>query len=173
MKKNTINILSIIFITCISVNLFAKEINIYSHRQPFLINPFLELFTNETGIKTNVIYSKKGLAQRLQSEGENSPADVILTVDIGRLYIYSDLNLLASIESKKLIENVPSHLRSPENNWFALSKRARVIAVNKEKIKDGEITRLEDLADPKWKGQICSRPGSHVYNRGIMASVLA
>ena len=172
-RKNTINILSIIFITCISVNLFAKEINIYSHRQPFLINPFLELFTNETGIKTNVIYSKKGLAQRLQSEGENSPADVILTVDIGRLYIYSDLNLLASIESKILIENVPSHLRSPENNWFALSKRARVIAVNKEKIKDGEITRLEDLANPKWKGQICSRPGSHVYNRGIMASVLA
>ena len=173
MKKNTINILSIIFITCFSLNLFAKEINIYSHRQPFLINPFLELFTNETGIKTNVIYSKKGLAQRLQSEGENSPADVILTVDIGRLYIYSDLNLLASIESKKLIENVPSHLRSPKNNWFALSKRARVIAVNKEKIKDGEITRLEDLADSKWKGQICSRPGSHVYNRGIMASVLA
>ena len=83
------------------------------------------------------------------------------------------MNLLASIESKKLIENVPSHLRSPENTWFAFSKRARVIVVNKEIIKDGEITRLEDLASPKWKGQICSRPGSHVYNRGIMASVLA
>ena len=83
------------------------------------------------------------------------------------------MNLLASIESKKLIENVPSHLRSPENTWFAFSKRARVIVVNKEIIKDGEITRLEDLANPKWKGQICSRPGSHVYNRGIMASVLA
>ena len=80
---------------------------------------------------------------------------------------------MASIESKKLIENVPPHLRSPENTWFAFSKRARVLAVNKEKIKDGAITRLEDLADPKWKGQICSRPGSHVYNRGIMASVLA
>jgi iron(III) transport system substrate-binding protein len=173
MKKNTINILSVIFITCFSVNLFAKEINIYSHRQPFLINPFLEEFTNETGIKTNVIYSKKGLAQRLQSEGENSPADVILTVDIGRLYIYSDLDLLAQINSDKLIKSIPSHLRSPDNYWFALSKRARVIAVNKDVIKDGEITRLEDLADPKWKGQICSRPGSHVYNRGIMASVLA
>tara|TARA_Y100000766_G_C18790282_1_gene547865 strand:+ start:9 stop:1028 length:1020 start_codon:yes stop_codon:yes gene_type:complete len=173
MKKNTINILSIIFITCFTVNLFAKEINIYSHRQPFLINPFLELFTNETGIKTNVIYSKKGLAQRLQSEGENSPADVILTVDIGRLYIYSDLKLLASIHSDKLIENIPSHLRSAENQWFALSKRARVIVVNKDKINEGEISRLEDLADPKWRGQICSRPGSHVYNRGIMASVIA
>tara|TARA_Y100000022_G_C13230077_1_gene366900 strand:+ start:208 stop:1227 length:1020 start_codon:yes stop_codon:yes gene_type:complete len=173
MKKNTINILSVIFITCFSINLFAKEINIYSHRQPFLINPFLDEFTNETGIKTNVIYSKKGLAQRLQSEGENSPADVILTVDIGRLYIYSDLDLLAQINSNKLINSIPSHLRSPDNYWFALSKRARVIAVNKDVIKDGDITRLEDLADPKWNGQICSRPGSHVYNRGIMASVLA
>ena len=133
----------------------------------------MEEFTNETGIKTNVIYSKKGLAQRLQSEGENSPADVILTVDIGRLYIYSDLDLLAQINSDKLIKSIPSHLRSPDNYWFALSKRARVIAVNKDVIKDGEITRLEDLANPKWKGQICSRPGSHVYNRGIMASVLA
>ena len=173
MKKNTINILSVIFITCFSVNLFAKEINIYSHRQPFLINPFLEEFTNETGIKTNVIYSKKGLAQRLQSEGENSPADVILTVDIGRLYIYSDLDLLAQINSDKLIQSIPSHLRSPDNYWFALSKRARIIAVNKDVIKEGEITRIEDLADSKWNGQICSRPGSHVYNRGIMASVIA
>ena len=163
----------VIFTILSTPSVLSKEINIYSHRQPFLINPFLEEFTNETGIKTNVIYSKKGLAQRLQSEGENSPADVILTVDIGRLYIYSDLDLLAQINSDKLIKSIPSHLRSPDNYWFALSKRARVIAVNKDVIKDGEITRLEDLADPKWNGQICSRPGSHVYNRGIMASVLA
>ena len=162
-----------IIILFFSTNIFSKEINIYSHRQPFLINPFLELFTEQTGIQTNVIYSKKGLAQRLQSEGENSPADVVLTVDIGRLYIYADLNLLAEINSPKLIANIPSHLRSGDNTWFGLSKRARVIAVHKDKIKDGDIKRLEDLADPKWKGQICSRPGSHVYNRGIMASVLA
>ncbi len=152
---------------------FAKEINIYSHRQPFLINPFLELFTEETGIKTNVVYSKKGLAQRLKAEGENSPADVILTVDIGRLYIYDDLNLLLPIESQKLTNNIPTYLRSPDSTWFGLSKRARVIVVNKNKIKEGDITRIEDLADSRWKGQICSRPGSHVYNRGIMASVLA
>ena len=156
-----------------SPSLFSKEINIYSHRQPFLINPFLELFTEETGIKTNVIYSKTGLAQRLKAEGENSPADVILTVDIGRLYIYDDLNLLASVDSAKLINNIPVHLRSPNNTWFGLSKRARVIAINKNKIKDGDILRIEDLADKKWKGKICSRPGSHVYNRGIMASVVA
>ena len=170
-KPIKLALLIIIFFS--STNLFSKEINIYSHRQPFLINPFLELFTEQTGIKTNVIYSKKGLAQRLQSEGENSPADVVLTVDIGRLYIYADLDLLAEIDSPKLISNIPSHLRSVDNTWFGLSKRARVIAVHKNKIKDGEIKRLEDLSDPKWKGQICSRPGSHVYNRGIMASVLA
>ena len=87
MKIIFCNFATIIFIFIHIEKLVAKEINIYSHRQPFLINPFLELFTEETGIKTNVIYSKKGLAQRLKSEGENSPADVILTVDIARLYI--------------------------------------------------------------------------------------
>ena len=170
------NIISFIFLTISFIftpYIMAKEINIYSHRQPFLINPFLELFTQETGIKTNVVYSKKGLAQRLKAEGENSPADIILTVDIGRLYVYDDLDLLLPIESKKLINNIPTYLRSPDNSWFGLSKRARVIVVDNEKIKDGDIMTLEDLADSKWKGQICSRPGSHVYNRGIMASVLA
>ena len=169
--KYSIIIISII--TLFTNNILAKEINIYSHRQPFLINPFLELFTEETGIKTNVVYSKKGLAQRLKAEGENSPADVILTVDIGRLYVYDDLDLLAPLDSKQLIINIPDYLRSPNNTWFGLSKRARVIVVNKNKISEGDITRIEDLADPEWKGKICSRPGSHVYNRGIMSSVLA
>ena len=105
MKIIYYNILAIIFIFINIGNIFANEINIYSHRQPFLINPFLELFTAETGIKTNVVYSKKGLAQRLKSEGENSPADVILTVDIARLYIYDDQNLLAPIQSKKSYQN--------------------------------------------------------------------
>tara|TARA_Y100000590_G_scaffold10854_2_gene13364 strand:+ start:2901 stop:3917 length:1017 start_codon:yes stop_codon:yes gene_type:complete len=172
MLKNIKYILFILYIFY-SNNLFSEEINIYSHRQPFLINPFLEAFTNETGIKTNVVYSKSGLAQRLQSEGENSPADVILTVDIGRLYIYEDKNLLASIKSKKLDKNIPNHLKSPNNTWFGLSKRSRIIIISKDKIDKGEISRIEDLADPKWKGKICSRPGSHVYNRALMASMIA
>ena len=173
MKTNLLRFLFIFVVFIFAPYLNAKEINIYSHRQPFLINPFLELFTQETGIKTNVVYSKKGLAQRLKAEGENSPADGILTVDIGRLYVYDDLDLLAPIDSKKLKNNIPNYLRSPDNTWFGLSKRARVIVVHNEKIAEGEITRIEDLANPKWKGKICSRPGSHVYNRGIMASVLA
>ena len=173
MRTNLLRLLFVFVAFILTPYLNAKELNIYSHRQPFLINPFLELFTQETGIKTNVVYSKKGLAQRLKAEGENSPADVILTVDIGRLYVYDDLDLLAPIDSKKLQNNIPNYLRSPDNTWFGLSKRARVIVVHNEKIVEGDITRIEELADPKWKGKICSRPGSHVYNRGIMASVLA
>ena len=171
MKTNFLSFIFIIFIFAPYVS--AKEINIYSHRQPFLINPFLEAFTLETGIKTNVVYSKKGLAQRLQSEGENSPADVILTVDIGRLYIYDDKKLLASIQSKKLEKNIPKHLKSPENTWFGLSKRSRVVVVDKNRVDINSIKKIEDLANPKWNGRICSRPGSHVYNRALMASLIA
>jgi iron(III) transport system substrate-binding protein len=151
----------------------ATELNIYSHRQPFLINPFLEAFTKKTGIKTNVVYSTKGLAQRLKAEGENSPADIILTVDIGRLYIYKDMQLLASIISPKLSQNIPAHLRSSDNTWFGLSKRARIIVTAKGRIKPGAIKNIEDLADPRWQGRICVRPGSHVYNRALLASIIA
>jgi iron(III) transport system substrate-binding protein len=151
----------------------ANEINIYSHRQPFLINPFLEAFTKETGIETNVVYSTKGLAQRLKAEGKNSPADVILTVDIGRLQVYADMKLLAKINSKKLSANIPSHLRSNDNTWFSLSKRSRIIVVSKNRVKPLSILRIEDLANPEWKGKICTRPGSHVYNRALMASMIA
>ena len=152
---------------------FANELNIYSHRQPFLINPFLKAFTEQTGIKTNVVYSTKGLAQRIQAEGENSPADVVLTVDIARLYVYEDKNLLAKVDSKVLKKNIPNHLRSPNDTWFALSKRSRVIVADKDRVQENEIKRIEDLADNKWKGRICSRPGSHVYNRALMASLIA
>ena len=151
----------------------SDELNIYSHRQPFLINPFLEEFTKQTGINTNVIYSTKGLAQRLRSEGKNSPADVVLTVDIGRLYIYQDLELLSSVNSEKLLKNIPSHLRSSDNTWFGLSKRARIIVMSKDRVDKGAITRIEDLADPRWKGKICTRPGSHVYSRALMSSMIA
>ena len=151
----------------------SEEINIYSHRQPFLINPFLEAFTKKTGIETNVVYSTKGLAQRLKAEGQNSPADLILTVDIGRLYVYADMDLLAKIDSKKLIENIPEHLRSNDNTWFGLSKRSRIIVTSKTRVKPNTILRVEDLAKPELKGKICSRPGSHVYNRALMASMIA
>jgi len=170
-KKYIFMLLGLIILN--SNSLISKEINIYSHRQPFLINPFLEAFTAETGIKTNIVYSKTGLAERLQAEGENSPADLILTVDIARLYVYRDKDLLASIDSSLLKSNIPSYLRSDDNTWFGLSKRARVIIVNKNRVNVDEIKKIEDLSNPKWKGKICSRPGSHVYNRALMASIIA
>ena len=173
MKSLIYPILATLIFSTLNSIVIAAEINIYSHRQPFLINPFLEEFTKKTGIKTNVLYSTKGLAQRLKAEGENSPADVILTVDIGRLYIYDDMDLLAKINSDILDKNIPSHLKSPDKTWFSLSKRSRVIVVAESRVQDGEIMRIEDLARPEWKGRICSRPGSHVYNRALMASMIA
>ena len=153
-------------------NAVGAELNIYSHRQPFLIKPFLAAYKKETGTKINVVYASKGLAQRLQAEGARSPADVILTVDIARLYVYADKKLLRPVESKALFTNIPAHLRDPENRWFGFSKRARIIALSRKARDLKQIKRYEDLADSKWKGRICSRPGSHVYNRGLVASVI-
>ena len=150
----------------------ARELNIYSHRQPFLIEPFLDAYEKETGTIINVVYASKGLAQRLLAEGENSPADVVLTVDIARLHVYADKDLLAQTNSEKLMKAVPEHLRDPQNRWFAFSKRARVLAVFKEIDDIDQLKRYEDLADPRWKGRICSRPGSHVYNRALVASII-
>ena len=170
MKINLLLIIITIFISNIAN---AKSLNIYSHRQPYLLKPFIEAYTKKTGIKLNVVYSSKGLAQRLAAEGANSPADLILTVDIARLYRYEDLNLLAKIDSKILNEKIPSYLRSKNNTWFGLSKRTRAIAISRERINAGQVLRYEDLADPKLRGKICSRPGSHVYNRALMASMIA
>ena len=170
MKINLLLIIITIFISNIAK---AKILNIYSHRQPYLLKPFIEAYTKKTGVKLNVVYSSKGLAQRLAAEGANSPADLILTVDIARLYRYEDLDLLAKIDSKILNEKIPSYLRSKNNTWFGLSKRTRAIAISRERVKSGQVLRYEDLADPKLKGKICTRPGSHVYNRALMASMIA
>lgn len=170
MKINLLLIIITIFISNIAN---AKSLNIYSHRQPYLLKPFIEAYTKKTGVKLNVVYSSKGLAQRLAAEGANSPADLILTVDIARLYRYEDLDLLAKIDSKILNEKIPSYLRSKNNTWFGLSKRTRAIAISRERINSGQVLRYEDLADPKLKGKICTRPGSHVYNRALMASMIA
>ena len=168
-----ISILSAIILILFSNSAFAKSLNIYSHRQPYLLKPFLDAYTKKTGVKLNVVYSSKGLAQRLAAEGTNSPADLILTVDIARLYRYEDLDLLAKINSKILNEKIPSYLRSKRNTWFGLSKRTRAIAVSKERMKAGDVLRYEDLADKKLKGKLCSRPGSHVYNRALMSSMIS
>jgi len=153
--------------------LAADSINIYSHRQQILIQPFLDAFTAKTGIETRIVYASKGLAQRLQAEGAASPADVILTVDIARLSEYADLDLLAPTRSTILEQNIPAHLRATDGRWFGLSERARIVVTSKERVAVGAITEIEDLAKPEWKGRLCSRPGSHVYNRALLASIIA
>ncbi len=166
-------VLAAAILPCWSGDAGAAELNVYSHRQPFLIQPFLKAFEQKTGVKVNVVFAAKGLVQRMLAEGPRSPADVVLTVDIGRLYAYADKDLLSPVNSKTLEQNIPPHLRDSRNRWFGLSKRARVVAIAQDRVKPAEISRIEDLADPRWKGRICTRPGSHVYNRALLASLIA
>ncbi|MGC6528084.1 MAG: Fe(3+) ABC transporter substrate-binding protein [Paracoccaceae bacterium] len=162
-----------ILTACAIAPAMSDTVIVYSHRQPYLIEPLLDAFTEKTGIKTKVLYSDKGLAQRLKSEGRNSPADLVLTVDIARLSTYDRMGLLAETSSDVLEANIPAHLRSDDNTWFGLSKRSRIIVTSKKRVPLGEIMRVEDLAKPEWNGRICTRPGSHVYNRALMASLIA
>ncbi|GGA96799.1 extracellular solute-binding protein [Agarivorans gilvus] len=151
----------------------GEEVNLYSYRQQSLLQPLTDAFTAETGIKVNVVHAEKGLAEKIKAAGANNPADLVLTVDIGRLEEVRAAGLLAPVNSPVLNEVVPSHLRHPDNLWFALTTRARVIYADKDRVKEGELKSLNDLADPKWKGRICTRSGKHVYNIGLIASVIA
>ncbi len=148
------------------------EVNIYSYRQPGLIKPLTDAFTAETGIKVNVLFANKGLGQRISAEGENSPADVLLTVDIGRLDAAKALGITQSVSSSVVDQNIPAQYRDPDGHWFGLTTRARIIYASRDRVKQDEIT-YEELADPKWKGKLCTRSGQHVYSIGLIASIVA
>jgi len=151
----------------------AEQVNIYSYRQPFLIEPVLDRFTEETGIETKVIYAKSGLNERLQREGRNSPADLVLTSDTSSLMDLLAKGLAQPIRSEVLEKNIPAHFRDEGGNWFGLTTRARLIYASKDRVRPGEITTYEQLADPKWKGRICTRSGKHPYNLSLFASMIA
>ncbi|MGH6865322.1 MAG: Fe(3+) ABC transporter substrate-binding protein [Methyloceanibacter sp.] len=150
----------------------AGEVNVYSYRQPYLITPMFEEFTAETGIKVNVIFAEKGLIERIQAEGRNSPADVLLTVDVGNLTQAADAGIAQPIESKEIEAEIPPAYRGTDNEWIGLTRRARVVYASKERVKQDAIT-YEELADPKWRGKICIRSGQHVYNVALIASMIA
>ena len=153
LRRVATSVISILVgLTGIATSANAAELNIYSHRQQFLLQPFLDAFTAETGIITNVVYASKGLAQRLKAEGEASPADVILTVDIARLSEYADLDLLSPVDSAVLNAAIPSELRASDNRWFAFSTRARLVVTSKERVAADAISNIEELADPQWEG---------------------
>ena len=150
----------------------AEEVvNLYSYRQPFLIKPILKAFTEKTGIKTNIVFAKKGMLEKIKATP--GAADAVLTVDIGRLHDMDEAGLLQPVKSKVLEQNIPSSYRHPMGHWFGLTTRGRVIYASKKRVKPGAITRYEDLADPKWKGKICTRSGKHVYNVSLFASIVA
>ncbi|MGI9333545.1 MAG: Fe(3+) ABC transporter substrate-binding protein [Gammaproteobacteria bacterium] len=149
------------------------EVNVYSYRQPFLIKPMFDAFTRETGIEVNVVFAKKGLVERLEREGVNSPADLIFTVDIGRLTDATEAGVTQAVVSDRLLANIPSQYRHPEGHWYGLTTRGRLLVTSKDRVRPGEISTYEELADPKWKGRVCTRSAKHAYMVALVASMIA
>ncbi len=151
----------------------AESVNVYSYRQPFLIDPIFDEFTKATGIEVNTVFAKKGLVERLKSEGKNSPADILLTSDFGNIHAAVGADILQPVNSDVLNANVPSEFRDPDGLWFGLTNRARLIVVSKDRLTDNRPARYEDLANPEYKGKICTRSGKHNYMVALTASVIA
>jgi len=149
----------------------AEEVNVYSYRQPFLVEPLFNKFTELTNIKVNVVFAKKGMAERLAREGKYSPADILLTTDISRLVELRDKDLVQAVNSTILDSAIPTQYHAQDNTWFALTTRVRNIYSAKRL---GKINlNYEDLAEEKYKGRICSRSGKHPYNVALVASMIS
>jgi iron(III) transport system substrate-binding protein len=150
----------------------SGEVNVYTYREQKLVEPLFGAFTKETGIKVNVISASKGLEQRMKAEGPNSPADVLLTVDIGRLEDAVKAGVSQPIKSDLLDKIVAPRFRDTEGHWYGISMRARIVYASTERVKQNTLT-YEELADPKWKGKICIRSGQHIYNNALFAAMIA
>jgi iron(III) transport system substrate-binding protein len=149
----------------------AQEVNVYTTREPKLIQPLFDLFTKNTGIKVNAIFIEKGMAERVAAEGANSPADIMMAVDVGNVLDGVARGVTQSVQSEALASAIPANLRDKDGHWFALSLRARLIYVSNERVKDKALT-YADLADPKWKGKVCIRSGLHPYNTALIAAYI-
>lgn len=169
--------LSVVLAVAIGPNgaaLAAAEVNLYSARQEALIKPLLDRFTAATGIKVNLVSAKAdALLQRLKSEGRNSPADILLTVDAGNLHAAQAAGVLQPVQSAALASAIPATYRDPAGHWFGLSMRARPIMYVKGRVSPSELSSYEALAEPKWKGRICVRSSDNVYNQSMIASMIA
>ena len=149
----------------------AGEVNLYTTREPSLVQPLLDAFTAQTGTQVNTVFVKDGLPERLRAEGERSPADVLMTVDSGNLIELVDGGLTQSVTSEVLSAAIPAHLRAADGQWFALSLRDRVLYARKDLSLAGFT--YEDLAKPEWKGKVCIRSGQHPYNVSLIAAMIA
>ncbi|ALI54311.1 Fe(3+) ABC transporter substrate-binding protein [Celeribacter marinus] len=151
----------------------VADVNVYSYRQPELIAPLTDAFTAQTGIAVNVAFLEKGMVERLKAEGDRSPADVILTVDISRLAEAVEAGVTQPLVTQTLTENVPAEFHDPDGNWWGLTTRARIVYASRDRVAEGDVTTYEGLADPKWQGRICTRSGTHTYMIGLTSAYLA
>jgi iron(III) transport system substrate-binding protein len=155
-----------------SVALANGVVNVYSYRQPQLVEPLFKAFTEKTGIDVKMVFAEKGLIERLEQEGSLSPADLLMSADVGRLVEAAEKGLAQPVASDSIKAAVPAALRATDDQWFGLTMRARVIYASRERVKQDAIS-YEELADPKWKGKICSRPFDHPYNVGLTSAMIA
>ncbi|RYG93195.1 Fe(3+) ABC transporter substrate-binding protein [Loktanella sp. IMCC34160] len=149
------------------------DVNIYTTRQPELIQPVMDAFTEETGIAVNLAFVSEGIVERLKAEGRRSPADLVMTVDIANLQQIVDAGVVQPVTSEALTSAIPADLRSPDNLWFGLTTRARIVYASRDRVADGEVTTYEDLASDAWEGRICTRSGLHDYNLALMSAMIA
>lgn len=172
LKKSWLKVLAVSSVLLPSYALqAADEVNVYSYRQANLVKPLFDVFTAQTGVKVNVVFAKKGMAERLAREGEHSPADILLTTDISRLIELKDKGLLQPVSSEKIESAIPAQFQAEDDTWFSLTTRVRNIYSAKRL---GELDfNYEDLADPKWKGRVCTRSGKHPYTVALVASMVA
>ena len=149
------------------------DVNVYTTRQPELIQPVIDAFTEASGIAVNLAFVEEGIVERLVAEGDRSPADLVMTVDIANLSQIVEAGVIQPVESAVLEAAVPAALRSPDDLWFALTSRARVVYASKSRVADGEVTTYEDLASDAWEGRVCTRSGTHNYNLALLSAVIA
>lgn len=169
MKKSII-----IFILLFQQQLIAAEVNVYSARNEALIKPLMDQFTEETGVKVNLVTGKADtLLKRLEVEGKNTPADILITVDVARLIRAKDKALFQQIDSDLLNKVIPEYYRDADNHWFGLSLRSRVIIYAPDRVNEDELSSYANLADNKWKGRVCVRSSSNVYNQSLVAAMIA
>ena len=178
-KLKNLNLLSIVFVLLITglapvAATASDEIVVYTARKEHLVKPLFDAYTEKTGVKIKYITDKAApLLARLQGEGKNSPADMLMTVDAGNLWQAAEKGVLAPVKSEILDKNIPPHLRDPEGRWFGLSVRARTIVYSTDRVKESDLSTYENLADPRWKGRLCLRTSKKVYNQSLVAMMIA
>lgn len=164
---------AVVGLTSIGYSANAEDkLTVYSYRQAFLVEPIIQRFTDETGIGVDVVFAKDGIAERIAREGRLSPADLVLTSDFSRLVELVDKDLTSPVKSTLLENNIPTQYRDPDGQWYALTMRVRNLYTAKDRLGPQQMT-YEELADPKYKGKICTRSGKHPYNIALVASMIA